>query len=49
MAPTVGRERERKGMKNLDDCYASGSPGTLAVNRSGRAGLNEGAVVAAGE
>jgi hypothetical protein len=33
----------------MDDCDASGSPGTLAVNRSGRAVLKEGAVVAVGE
>jgi hypothetical protein len=39
------RERE-KGKQFLDDCDASGSTGTLAVNRSGRSGLKEGAVVA---
>jgi hypothetical protein len=44
-----GRWRERERRKPLDDCNASGSTGTLAVNRSGRAGLKEGAVVAAGK
>jgi hypothetical protein len=41
--------RERKDKKLLDDCDASGSTGTLAVYRSGRAALKEGADVAVGE
>jgi hypothetical protein len=42
-------ERARRKTNLLDDCDASGSTGTLAVNRSGRAVLKEGAVVAVGE
>jgi hypothetical protein len=41
------RVRERKS-KSLDDCDTTGSPGNLTVNRSGRAGLKEGADVAVG-
>jgi hypothetical protein len=44
------RVKERERIKKLmDDCDASGSTGTLAVNRSGRAGLKEGADVVAEE
>jgi hypothetical protein len=42
------RGREKSG-KPLDDCDTCVSTGTLAVNRSGRAGLKEGAVEAVGE
>jgi hypothetical protein len=52
MAPTVwggGGWRKRETEKPLDDGDTSGSTGTLAVNRSGRAGLKEGAVVAVEE
>jgi hypothetical protein len=42
------KERERI-KKHLYDCDAFGSTGTLAVNRSGRAGLKEGADAVAGE
>jgi hypothetical protein len=47
MAPTG--EREKETGRTLDDGDTSGSPGTLAVNRSGRAGLKEGANVEVGE
>jgi hypothetical protein len=43
------RERERERERTLDDGDTSGSPGNLEVNRSGRAGLKEGVVVAVGE
>jgi hypothetical protein len=44
------RVREQEKIKKLmNDCDASGSTGTLAVNRSGRAGLKEGADVEVGE
>jgi hypothetical protein len=40
--------RERKS-NSLDDCDTPGSTGNLAANRSGRAGLKEGADVAVEE
>jgi hypothetical protein len=51
MASTGETEREKereKKRKTLDEGDTSGSPGTLAGNRSGRAGLKEGADVAVG-
>jgi hypothetical protein len=43
------REREREKGRTLDDGDTSGSPGTLTVNRSKRAGLKEGADIAVGK
>jgi hypothetical protein len=43
-----GRERKAK-KKTFDDCDTPGSTGNLAANRSGRAGIKEGADVAVGE
>jgi hypothetical protein len=42
-------EREKKQKKTLDDGDTTGPPGTLTVNRSGRAVLKEGADVAVGK
>jgi hypothetical protein len=42
------RERERES-KTLDDCDITGAPGNLTANRSGRAGLKEGADVEIGK
>jgi hypothetical protein len=43
------RERQRERKKTFDDGDTSGSTGTLARNRSGRAVLKEGADVTVGE
>jgi hypothetical protein len=43
------KEGEREKAKTLGDGNTTGSPGTLTVNRLGRAGLKEGADVAVGE
>jgi hypothetical protein len=42
MAPIGETVRERERKKTLDDGDTSGSPGMLAGNRLGRAGLKEG-------
>jgi hypothetical protein len=52
MASTTERgqgERERERERTLDDGDTYGSPGTLAVNSLGRAGLKEAADVAVGK
>jgi hypothetical protein len=45
--PPLAREKEKE-RKPLDDCYTTGSTSMLAGNRSGRAGVKEGADVAVG-
>jgi hypothetical protein len=47
--PPLVRKRVRERKRNtLDDCGTPGSTGKLTANRSGRAGLKEGANVAVG-
>jgi hypothetical protein len=43
------RECEGEKANTFDDCDTTGARGNLAANRSGRAGLKEGADVAVGE